>query len=361
MNKECSNGNNSRVVSFFEFWPGWVMYAPVVAQWIVLSIRYRSLTLPFIANPSLTLSGMVGVPKSELMEQASGRCASAILPWVVCTVDNDSPEKQATEYIKKAKANGIELPFVCKPDIGCRGAGVKLVKKKSELENIVKSYPEGASLLCQKLSKYESEVGIFYVKNPKTNIGKIVSMNLKTLPYVTGDGVCTLGQLVMQDARAGQLQHLYYERHKSHWDTILKDGEKYRLVFSASHCRGAVFTDACHHIKDELNQTIDEIMKGLPEFYYGRLDVKFKDFESLHAGHDLEIVEINGASAESTHIWDKDAKFFEAIKTLMWQYRTLFFIGAYHRKKGKTVPTIFDFFHHWKKERTLTKYYPLTD
>ena len=30
-----------RVLSTFEFWPGWVFYAPVVAQWIYwLGLRY---------------------------------------------------------------------------------------------------------------------------------------------------------------------------------------------------------------------------------------------------------------------------------------------------------------------------------
>ena len=47
----------------FEFWPSWVMYFPVAVQWIALSLHYRSITLPFLANPSLRLSGMVGVPK----------------------------------------------------------------------------------------------------------------------------------------------------------------------------------------------------------------------------------------------------------------------------------------------------------
>lgn len=79
-------------------------------------------------------------------------------------------------------------------------------------------------------------------------------------------------------------------------------------------------------------------MSDLPDFYYGRFDVKFSDIDALRAGNSLEIVEINGASAESIHIWDKNARLLEAIRTLMWQCRTLFTIGAYHRQQGLTPP-----------------------
>jgi hypothetical protein len=40
-----------RVVSFFEFWPSWLFYAPVVAHWLVLGLRYRDFSLPTAANP----------------------------------------------------------------------------------------------------------------------------------------------------------------------------------------------------------------------------------------------------------------------------------------------------------------------
>ena len=49
----------------------------------------------------------------------------------------------------------------------------------------------------------------------------------------------------------------------------------------------------------------------------------------------LEIIEINGASAESIHIWDKRASFIDAIKTLMWQYTSLFKIGAHQRRRQR--------------------------
>jgi hypothetical protein len=353
--------NKERTVSFFEFWPSWAMYLPVGAQWIYHSIRYRSLTLPFLANPSLTLSGMVGVPKSELMNQASTECAKAILPWIDFTVDETDAHSQAQNCIARAQERGIEMPMVCKPDIGCRDVGVKLVKNIEQLTAIIESYPPGATLLCQKLASWEPEVGIFYVKDPETGTSTIASLTLKSSPTMIGDGHHTLGQLIEQDPRAGQLTRLYYDRHKDTWDTIPAQGETIKLVFSASHSKGAIFTNAHKHITPALTEKIADLMNDLPDFYYGRLDVKFKDIASLEKGETLQIIEINGASSESIYIWDKDTTFKAAIRALLWQYATLFKIGAYHRAQGKNVPTLRTFLKHWRTERHLTKHYPLTD
>lgn len=368
INQSCPAGSpiameedTKRSVSFFEFWPGWLMYTPVVVQWIGLSIYHRSLTLPFLANPDLTLSGMVGVPKSELMVQAKGLCKEAILDWITFEVDGKSPEEQAGTWIASAEKNGIHLPFVCKPDIGCRGVGVKLVKSAEQLAGIIKSYPEGTSLMCQKLASSEAEVGIFYVRDPETGAGDVISMTSKFLPTVTGDGVRTLGDLIEKDDRAGQLVHLYHERHKDKWNSIPAKGEVVRLVFSASHSKGAIFRDACKHITPELKSAVVKIMDDLPNFYYGRLDVKYADFASLQRGETLEIIEINAASSESTHIWDRDAKYIDAVKTLLWQYRTLFRLGAYHRSQGRKAPGLIKFLRHLMVERSLSKHYPNTD
>lgn len=349
------------VTSFFEFWPGWVMYFPVGLQWIILSIRYGSLTLPFLANPSLRLSGMVGVGKTELMSQATDKAKEVILPYICHKVSDISAKEQAIDCIEKAKKIAIHLPFACKPNIGCRGVGVKLIETQDQLENVIKTYPKGADLLCQKLASFESEVGIFYVKNPETGTCNIPSMTQKILPRVIGDGTRTLGELISQDPRAGKLKFLYEKRHKKNWDYIPEEGENIRLVFSASHSKGAIFIDARDHITPELTDAISEIMKGLPNFYYGRLDVKFKDLNTLKQGKNLEVVEINGASAESIHIWDKDAKFIDAINALLWQYRTLFKLGAYQRSQGKKPPKLSEFLNAWKSERNLTREYPLTD
>ncbi len=360
MSKIIDN-NPEKTTSFFEFWPMQIMYAPVAIQWILLAIRHRSITVPLLANPKLRLSGMVGVGKSELMSQAQDICQEAILTWNLHIVSTLPFKQQAQNWLEKIKALDIDFPFVCKPDIGCRGSGVKLIRTFEQFQGVIAAYPIGAALIAQKLASYEHEAGVFYVKMPNQDKGKIVSLTFKHSPSVTGDGTKTLKQLVTQDSRARDLLHLYQDKHLEIWNEIIPKNHKLTLLFSASHCQGAVFTDARSEITPELSESINNIMQGLPEFHYGRLDVKFSSIDQLKKGKTIEIIEINGASSESIHIWDKNTSLIEAIKALLWQYRTLFTLGAYQRTKGYKPPGIKKFFKHWRIEKNLAKHYPDTD
>ena len=353
--------HSGKVVSFFEFWPLWLMYIPVVLQWLFLAGRYRSLTLPLIANPNLPVAGMVGVGKSEILRQATGNCAEAILPWVHHRVGGKSVDRQAIDIIGRARDRGIQYPFVCKPDIGCRGSGVKLIHNRRQLESYLCAYPSGTGILIQKLASWEPEAGVFYVRKPGESSGRVVSLALKYSPHVVGDGVSTLGELIARDCRAGDLQHLYATRHQANLNDVIEQGRAYRLVFSISHCRGAIFRDGGHLITAELTKQIDQLMSEIPEFYYGRLDLKFSNTDRLKQGRDLEIVEINSASSESLHIWDRNARLSAALKTLLWQYRTLFGLGALNRKRGYKPPKLSEILSRWRTEKQLAKYYPLTD
>ena len=353
--------HGGRPVSFFEFWPLWLMYVPVVLQWLFLAGRYRSLTLPLIANPKLPIAGMVGVGKSEILSQATGRCAATILPWVHHRVGGEPIAGQAVNFLEKARDRGIQFPFVCKPDIGCRGSGVKLIHDLRQLEHYLSAYPGGTGILIQKLASWEPEAGVFYVRQPGASTGRVVSLALKYSPHVVGDGESTLAELIARDCRAGDLQHLYAKRHQANLNEVIEEGKAYRLVFSISHCRGAIFRDGAHLITDELTRRIDQLMSEIPEFYYGRLDIKFSNIESLMQGRDLEIVEINSASSESLHIWDRNARLGTAFTTLLWQYRTLFGLGELNRKRGYKPPKLLDVLNRWRDEKRLAKFHPLTD
>ena len=355
------NNQPEKTTSFFEFWPTKLMYTPVALQWLLLAIRYRSITLPLIANPKLTLAGMVGVAKSELMQQAQGYCQESILDWIKFEVQHTSAQQQAKHWLSKISEQGFGFPFVCKPDIGCRGSGVKLIHNSEQLQQCIKSYPVGTALLAQKLAENEPEAGIFYVRMPNENKGKVVSLTLKHSPKVIGDGKHTLKELLQQDPRASNLLHMYQDRHLEIWDKVLPKNQELNLIFSASHCHGAVFQDARMEITEELSAAIDRMMKGLPEFYYGRLDAKFENLQQLKNGKTIEIIEINGANAESIHIWDKNSSLLASIKTLLWQYSSLFKLGAYNRSLGYKPPGLRKFYKHWRIEKSLASYYPDTD
>ncbi len=354
-------GKSERAVSFFEFWPAWLMYLPVAVQWLALSMRGGSLTLPLIANPKLPVSGVVGVGKSEVMAQATGRCATAILPWVCYRIGSEPISEQATEIVNAAAGRDINFPFVSKPNLGCKGYGVRLTSNYEQLCDYLAAYPVDTEIIVQKKASWEPEAGVFYTRMPGTSTGEIKSLGLKYSPYVVGDGVSTLRELIASDFRASQLQHLYVDRHKENLDQVIQAGSTYRLLFAISHTAGGIFRDGRQYITEQLTEQVSKLMLDLPEFYYGRLDIKFRDIDSLMRGETLEIVEINAASSESLHIWDRNATLRDAIRALLWQYRTLHKIGRINRTRGFKPPAIREVFQRWRAERRLAQYYPMTE
>ena len=132
-------------------------------------------------------------------------------------------------------------------------------------------------------------------------------------------------------------------------------------LFAASHSRGAIFRDAGELISQKLSQSLDKIFEDIPGFYYGRLDVKFKNIECLSAGLEFNIIEINGASSESINIWDRNAGLITAINTLLQQYHTLFKLGSISRKRGARPPGLMALYRAWRFENNLVKQYPQND
>lgn len=353
--------DDPEAISFFEFWPTWLIYLPVVLLWLGKAVRYRSLSLPLLANPDLPLGGMVGVSKARLQDTARKPMATALLPYQVVLRSDQSGKEQVLRVLPKIERDLGPLPLVCKPDIGCRGAGVKLVHSADELAEVFEHYPAGAGMMLQRLAQAESEAGIFYVRRPNEEMGRITSMAFKHTPYVTGDGQHTVAELVSLLPRASKLQYLYKKRLAARWNEVLTPGERLKLVFSASHCRGAIFRDARAHVTPELIHTVDQLMKALPNFHYGRLDVKFADLPKLKKGQSIEVIEINTVSSEPLHIWDGRAKFRDAIGALMDHYRELFEIGAQVREQGVRPPGIMALLDGLRKEQSLVATYPPTD
>ena len=337
------------------------MYFPVAIQWLFLSFYYRSLSLPLIANPNISTGGMVGYSKSDLMNQASPVAHESLLNWITHTVTEQALIEQL-EQIKEALANNhLSLPIVAKPDLGCRGIGIKLINTEAELKNCLAHYPSGSTLMLQQLADWEPEAGIFYVRHPGEDQGRIISLALKYTPYVVGDGKSTLRELLQADERANQVMHLYVKRHQTKLDNVIEEGQPFRLIFAASHSRGAIFRNGKQYNTNALAAFVDDVMSSLPEFYYGRLDVKFKDVESLMQGRDIAIIEINGTASESLHIWDKETKLIEAWSVLLKQYRTLFRIGAMNRQRGYEPPGLLSLWKAWRNEQALSAHYPETD
>lgn len=350
---------NDRQWSWFEFWPVWFFYIPIVVYWIVKGLRHGSMGLPMLANPNIPLGGMVGESKSQILSQAGSHARKYILPFITLKhAASASLENEVAQALAAVREAGLAFPLVAKPDLGCRGLAVRVLRQVDDLHLYLKSFPDGQRYLLQQLAPWQAEAGIFYVRKPGEKCGSVKSITLKYVPTVTGDGCSTFAQLLEAQPRTRKLKQVYLQKNGIDPERVPAAGENIALTFSGSHCRGAIFRNGNEFICKELTVAVDQIMQDFPEFYYGRLDVKFRDIAALQAGEDFCVIEINGASSEATHIWDSRTRLRDVFVTLFWQYRTLFDIGGRLRAQGRRAPGASELIKAWIASLRMSSSYP---
>ena len=347
-------------LSFFEFWPAWLFYLPVWIWVGLLSIRHGGVRLPLVANPLFPAGGLFGEVKSDILDQLGGSARGWVARYVKVDRGDSTADGLAATAIAAARTDGLDFPLVAKPELGCRGAGVRPVRGMAELTAYCAGFPQGEAFLLQTLVDAEGEAGVFYVREPGAARGEIISLTLKYFPYVFGDGRSTLEQLIRADPRAGRLAHLYLGRHAARLADVLPAGEPFRLAFAGSHSRGAIFRDGTGFVTTAMRDRFDAIAGQVPEFWFGRFDIRFDDFEAVRRGEGFTIVECNGAGSESTHIWDSRTTLFGAYRALFRQYALLWRIGAANRARGFRPEGWGTFMARRRRELDATPAYPAT-
>ncbi|WP_233140341.1 ATP-grasp domain-containing protein [Acetobacter sp. DsW_063] len=344
-------------VSFFEFWPGWLFYTPIVAYWIMMGLRYRDFGLPTAANPRIATGGLCGESKTSILDMAGPVARPWIAPYVI--LDTDSEDLKRAEAALASAS--LSLPVVVKPDIGCNGTGVKLVRTREALADALAAFPRGVRLIIQRLIPYEHEAGLFYIRHPDEPTGRISSITYKDVPFLTGDGVSTVEQLLLSDPRTRLVPHLYRERLSERLTEVLPQGAGLPLVFTGNHCKGSVFRNGATDITPALVAALDRIMTDIPDFHFGRVDVKFESVDALRRGEGFEIIEINGVGSEATHIWDATTTLREAYATQFHHYGESFRIGAKKKRAGWKSCSVREGVRLWREQRRLMRSYPLND
>jgi ribosomal protein S6-L-glutamate ligase RimK-like protein len=355
-------GSPKRILSPFESWHPVLFYAPVIVYWLLLALRHRSLTLPAVANPQIEHGGLCGESKTKLFGSMTPEGREWLAPYVSFARGHDGEiDRDLDRLTAQLEAAGLEFPLVAKPDVGCHGAGVRLVHDRAELRAYLRAFPANERLLIQHFVDHEGEAGIFYVRRPNDAVGRIFSMTLKYFPTVVGDGKSTLGQLIRRDPRAGRLAHLYLPRHQHRIHWVPAEGEPVRLVFAGNHCKGAMFRNGGRLVTPELAARIDQLAHTIPSFHFGRFDVRFRSLGELMQGEGFTIVEFNGGGSEATHIWDPDTTLLSAYRDLFAQTRILFEIGAAHREVGHEPAGWRVLLGLWLREQQLKRAYPITE
>ena len=344
-------------VGKLEFLPGWITYGPIVASWVALGLWYRDFSLPTAANPRITTGGLCGERKSSILDLVDDSARDWIASYTV--IDTGVDDLSRAEAAMRAA--GLALPLVVKPDIGCNGTGVRLVRTQHALESALAAFPRGVSLVLQAFVPYAGEAGIFYIRMPGEAAGRITSLTLKTPPMVMGNGRSTLRELILADPRHAQLQHLYLARLAERLDEVPPQGKTEELVFAGNHCKGSIFRNGADDITQALSARIEAIARAIPDFHFGRFDVRYDSPASLRRGENFSIIEINGVGAEATHIWDPSTSLWDIWTVQLRHYGAAWEIARQLRAAGARPSGLRTMYRDWRTQRRLMASYPLND
>ncbi len=321
-----------------------VLCIPLVAQWLWLALRHRSLTLPSALNPQIETGGLAGETKSSCLAQIGPGFADWIAPW-----RRVGPGEDAAAIVRAA---GIDYPLVAKPDIGWCGFGVRRIGGAADLAAYVAAFPREAAFLLQRFVP-GGEAGLFYLRVPGSAAGQVVGITLRHPPVVYGDGVRSVAALRADGRAPGVSAGLSAEM----LARVAAPGEAVPLGTVASLRVGGRYEDATPRLTTALQERVDAIARSMPDFHAGRFDVRFATLPDLLAGR-FRIIEVNGAGSEAIHLWDERLPILTAFAGVFAKQATLFRLGAMMRARGHRPVGVLALAHAWLRQQRLIARYP---
>jgi len=319
----------------FEYWPSWALYLPLAPYFSWLALRNGGLRACLAVNPGMPLGGLLGESKGDILRAlgASGR-----VPRTERIGARLSQGARRAALHESWDRLDREVPFVLKPDVGERGRGVVVARSLAEAERVLAG-SDGAWLVQRYVPG--SEFGLFYVRHPDEPTGRILSITEKHLPSVTGDGRSSIEELLFSDERTLGMARFHLEAQAHRLDRVPAQDEVVSLGDLGTHCRGATFRDGAQLSTPELAAALERISRAFPGFHFGRYDVRARSREDLAAGR-FQVLELNGLTSESTHIYDPRHGLIKAWRDLARQWKFAFEIGAANVRAGARVASWYE-------------------
>ena len=284
-------------ITHYEYWSFWVFYIPMIPIYLWMSLRARSLLYFTSTNPGLEHGGLFNYSKFNLQEQIplKNRPEHQF-------IDQDSREEFKIKF---------DFPFIAKPNYGERGKHVDIIENQKQLDSYLKYNLK--DILFQEYIDFPLELGLFYARFPYEDQGKIISITAKKFLHFVGDGKTSLREFIESDSRAYFNKSYLYMKFHDKQELVLPEGEKIILEEIGNHNRGTYFYDGSNLNSPILEQKLNEVLKPIDGFYFGRVDIKTPSLEELEQGN-FKILEINGSNSEATHVFDENYSLIDAYK-----------------------------------------------
>ena len=267
---------------------------------------------------------MEGEPKKEMHD---------LLPTQFCPVYfNVKPSEDFSEVKKRLAKSTIQFPLIVKPEVGGQGILFRKIENEEHLKEYHSKIP--AEYFIQEFVTYPLEVSLFYFRYPNEKKGAITGFLQKIPMRVTGDGIHTLEELLLQNLKTKKRLAELKLKHEINFNKIIPEGEVYILSYAGNHNRGAHFIDLNSEINDDLVKVLDKISLGINDFFYGRYDIMCNSIEDLKQGKNFAILEYNGCGAEPNHFYDTGYTLIKAYKEILKHWKILYQISSYNNKQG---------------------------
>ncbi|MBK5208993.1 MAG: D-alanine--D-alanine ligase [Flavobacteriaceae bacterium] len=345
--------SNLKKITNWEYWPSYMFYVPLLPYAFYLAIKARSFGFFSAVNPSIEGSGNGLESKYKTLQ---------LLPQKYCPKTIYMAKGENIEEITpKLTSNNIQFPLIIKPDIGFRGLLVTKIKDENELTVYLKKY-NSINLIIQEFIEYTNECGIFYHRIPCEKTGTITSITLKKYPTVIGDGKSIISALIKNDERAIHYVVYLSELNKDKLETIPKNKEEVVLNIIGNHSKGTQFINGNHLISNQLTNFMNELNSDIKGWFYGRIDVKYNNFEELLNGENFKIIEVNGIISEPTHIYDASkGSYFKALISIKNHWKIIYLIGIKNNKINRVsftnlnylISVYFNYKKYLKKVKAL--------
>lgn len=328
-----------------EYWNAHIFLAPLVFYMIYWAIKARSAFFFSAANPSIPTGGMVGESKADIhnLTPPQYRPKTVVL-------GSGGALRDIILMMEKAQ---LQLPIILKPVVGCRGHLVKKMVNYTEIYHHLQCH--ATDFLIEEFIDYPVEAAILYWKNPETGKSGIDSIALKEFLTVSGNGVQTIPELLMENPRGVlQINRLHKEK-PTLMSFIPQTGEKVLVEPIGNHCKGTKFLNFNHLINPNMVVAYDKIQEQLAGCYIYRLDLKAPSIADMQAGRNIKILEINGVGSDPAHIFDPKTPFFEMFHAYIRMWKKVFEIAEVLHRRGVPYMTYNDYKKYSAQQAAVEK------
>jgi hypothetical protein len=314
----------------WEYWSFHTIYFFLYPIYVGLCIRAGLRYFFTASNPTIAYGGFLMEQKHEIYPLIPAQLYPAFFLAKTGTPAND--------ILSMVEERMFSFPLIAKPNIGMQGKAVKKIKDKEELINYAQI--STVDFLVQQLSPYQHEVGIFYVRMPNETNGRVTGIVAKEPMKVTGNGISTLYQLIMEEPRYILQINALQQMYGAGLQSILGNGEEKILAPYGNHVRGSKFLDWSFKIDETLSKNIDSACKNIDGFYFGRMDIMYNNWDDLRTTSDFHIIELNGAGSDPTHMFDPSHSLLFAWKEIVKHWFLLWRVSKQNYAKGHRFMTL---------------------